>query len=165
MSPSIALPHCFLTVSCRSGAPVLSWRYRREDIAHSNQVVTCQRQQQLKSNPLLAPKFGFPDRSDRLAPTEDLFDPFASPLTHVITRMTRGAPVNGGTPVGVILSDMRGRLEFAQIVNKIPGVVELVGTDGNPMRAGGHSATISTALSRSAVPVASVSRASMELPL
>ena len=90
------------------------------------------RQQQLKANSVLAPKFGFSYRSDILAPAKYLFNALAHPLADVITAMSGSACIDGRTSVGVILCHMRGRPELAKFHNKAFGVVKLVATDRNP---------------------------------
>ena len=87
------------------------------------------RQQQLKANSVLAPKFGFSYRSDILAPAKYLFNALAHPLADVITAMSGSACIDGRASVGVILCHMRGRPELAKFRNKAFGVVKLVATD------------------------------------
>ena len=112
---------------------MLSCRHLGKNIAHANQVIAGKRQQQLKANSVLAPKFGFSYRSDILAPAKYLFNALAQPLADVITAMSGSACIDGRASVGVILCHMRGRPELAKFRNKAFGVVKLVATDRNPL--------------------------------
>ena len=128
---SVFLPFdcLLLPVSRESGTPVPLWRHCSQDIAHSNQIVAGQRHQHLKANPVLVAELGFSYRPDVFSPTENFFDALAYLLTYFIARMRRGPSINRGTPVGIILCNMRGDLEFTCFSHEAPSVVEFVRTD------------------------------------
>ena len=46
--------------------------------------------------------------ADGLDPSEGFFDAFALALAHLVTDVTCGVRVNGGSPVGGVLRDVRG---------------------------------------------------------
>ena len=67
--------------SCRSS----------QQISHSHQVVSCGGEDEHPVHSFSATMAQFAQQANRLQPTEDLFDPFALPLTDLVARVPRGA--------------------------------------------------------------------------
>src|SRR5512143_341524 len=104
---------------------------------------------------------GLAESSDGLDPTEDLLDSLAFFLTDGVARVLRGPLIDGAAASFVlVLGHVRSHRRFPEFVHKISRVVVLVSAQRHPPRA-----AISSAASRSAVPVACVSRVSTTSPL
>src|SRR2546425_11588806 len=55
-----------------------------------------------------------PKQADGLEPAEDLFDPLALLLTHLVAGVARGAPIDRARTVRGVLGHVRGHLQQAQ---------------------------------------------------
>src|SRR5436190_7426252 len=92
------LSGAFATFFCLPKQPRVVWpalsRYRRQ-VSDSHQVVCSGGELEDPTDQLQASVSSLTQQSYRLQPTKDLFDSFALPLTDFVTRMTRGALVNG----------------------------------------------------------------------
>ena len=97
---------------------------------------------------------GLAQQSDGLEPPEGFLDPFAPPLAERVAGMAAGAPVDRG---GWLLRDMPGDAIIAQLPDERLRVIGLVGAEGHATKSR-QLATIASAASRSARPVAWVSR-------
>ena len=64
-----------------------------QQVAHSDQVVSVQREGEHPADPRQAAMASFAQTRDRLEPTVDLFDSFALALTCGVARMAGGARV------------------------------------------------------------------------
>jgi hypothetical protein len=98
---------------------------------------------------------------DGLAPAKHFLDAFAQPPTDRIAGMARRPRIDGRSPVGDVLCHMRRHLVLPQIADELADVAGLIiiGTQRD-RRVPRRAATLASAESRSAVPVAWVSRAS-----
>src|SRR5258706_15915960 len=74
-------------------------------------------------------------KSNRLHPTEDLFDALSLSLADLVTGMAGGAPVNGAPALRGVLRHGGGRGAVAEIPDELPRVVALVCSDGDLMDA------------------------------
>ena len=84
----------------------------------------------MPSHPFRAPVFRRAHAADRLHPTEDLFDPLADALTHLVTLMAGRAIIDGRGAVFVVLGDMRGDGVFSQGDNELFDVIALIRAQG-----------------------------------
>src|SRR5271156_3860033 len=66
-----------------------------QEVAHPHQVVGGGREGKHPTDPVGTAMPGFAQSSDGFEPAEDLFHPFALDLTDSVSRMTRGAAVDG----------------------------------------------------------------------
>src|ERR1700726_2059881 len=112
--------------SCRSS----------QQIAHSHQVVNRRSPGEHPGHALSASVTNFTHQTHRFHPTKDLFHSLALALAEGVTRMPRGASIDGTAAVGVVLRHVRGDSPPADFANKIVGVIVLVGTQGHPLPAG-----------------------------
>src|SRR5216684_2574371 len=63
-------------------------------ISNADQVISRGREDEDPVDAFATAMAQLAQQADRLQPTEDLFDPFALPLTDLITRMPGGATIN-----------------------------------------------------------------------
>lgn len=101
--------------------------------------------------------------TDRLDPAEDVLDELPDLPADLIPGMMRGTAIDGGAPVRIVLGYMERSIQASQSCHESLGIVPLVRADGHPLSPG-ISVIISAAASRSAVPVAWVTRASTIRP-
>src|SRR5215510_2127939 len=73
----------------------------------ADQIAAGHRQGELEAELSDATEHGSRKPTDRLAPTERLFDPLPLLLAHRVAGMPRGAAVDGRSPATDVLSDMR----------------------------------------------------------
>src|SRR4051812_19827593 len=73
--------------------------------------------------------------ADRFDPAERLFNPLAQDQTEGVARMPRGAPVNGGGAVLVVLCHVRGHVEGPHVSDEAAGVEQLVSANGDAVLA------------------------------
>src|SRR5713101_7947906 len=64
-------------------------------VSNPYQIVSSSSELEDPTHQLQSPVSGFAQQSHRLQPAEDFFYSFAFPLTNFITRMARGAFING----------------------------------------------------------------------
>src|SRR6476659_8466054 len=83
--------------SCRSS----------QQIAHSHQVVNRRGPGEHPGHALAAPVTNFTHQTHGFHPTKDLFHPLALALAKALTRMPRGALIDGAAAVGVVLCHVR----------------------------------------------------------
>src|SRR5262245_32459840 len=102
----------------------------------ADQIAAGHRQGELEAERSDATEHGSRKPTDRLAPTERLFDPLPLLLAHRVAGMPRGAAVDGRSPATDVLSDMRRHVERAHVGDKRRRVVTLVGPEGKPPRPG-----------------------------
>jgi len=129
--------------------------------AHAHEVVGRGGEGKHPADPGYAAMPGLAQQSDGLEPPEGFLDPFAPPLTERVTEMAAGAAVDRS---GWLLRDVRRDGMIAQLPDERLGVVGLVGAERHAPKAG-SVATIASAASRSARPVACVSRVFTTRPL
>src|SRR5680860_590246 len=72
----------------------------------------------------------FASSPDGLDPSEGLLDSFTDPLGDVISGVAGGAPIDGGSPVGGVLSDMGCEPDRSDVGNEVLGVIVLVAGHG-----------------------------------
>src|SRR5678816_1776706 len=81
-----------------------------------------------------------PHHPDGLHPTEDFFDSFPFLLTDLISRMGNSSPVDGAGSISTnVLCNMWGRLETAQVRNKLFRIVGFIRPHCDPSRTGNLS--------------------------
>src|SRR5882724_9472635 len=108
-----------------------SYRLLRE-VSDAHQVVDRQAEDE---HPADAPSPAvprLPHQADRFQPAEDLFDPLALLLAHLVAGVARGTGIDRTRPVRGVLRHMRGHLEQAQRSDKVATVVAFVGAQGDP---------------------------------
>src|SRR5204863_6438779 len=153
---------CFLRPSGHT-SPWTSCR-GSDQVPQARQIVSCRCPGKHPSDTLSAPVPHLAHQSYRLHPPKDFFHPFAFLLTERVAGMARGSLVDGAAAVGVVLGHMRRGAARPHLLHPVRGVVVLVGA--TVMRpAPGRALTISSAASRSAVPLAKVKRGSITSPL
>src|SRR5690606_19898724 len=110
--------------SCRT-----SLRYRTQYSRHSDEIRGGHRQLEVLVDVADAAVDGLPDAPHRLSPAEVLLDALALGLAEPVALVTRGAPVNGATPMPrVVTRHMRRHLPAAARLDEVTRVVGLVGT-------------------------------------
>src|SRR5690348_4885337 len=72
-----------------------------QQITHSHQVVNRRGPGEHPGHALAAPVTNFTLQTDRFHPAKDLFHPLALALAEGVTRMPRGALIDGAAAVGV----------------------------------------------------------------
>ena len=97
-----------------------------------------------------------PEDPHRLHPAEDLFHPFSDLLTEAVARMTGGAAVDGRSSVRRVLGHVRGASILAALARTLR-IINFVRPKVMRWLPGSRS-TMASAASRSAVPVAGISR-------
>ena len=70
----------------------------------------------------------FAQPADGLGPAEGFLDRLAHSMALSVARVAGGAVVNGRPPVGVVLPHVRTDVRPAQPLDKVTGIVPLVGT-------------------------------------
>ena len=134
-----------------------------QQLGQADQIVGRGRQRELPADALLAAMPGAPLQGDLLDPAEAFLDPLADALAHRVAGMAGGPPVDRRAAVAGVLGDVRGDLELAQCGDEAGRVEALVAADGDRVPAR-QSAIIACATSRSAVPLASLTRPSTSSP-
>lgn len=130
--------------------------------ANPHQVVSRRRECECPADPVGASQFCLPHRPDRLHPAEHLLDPF----TDAQARSVRGVPGCAlvQRTAALLGRDVRRDARFAKSLDEIADVVAAGATECTAAFFPSLP-SISRAASRSAVPVASVSRVSTTKPL
>src|SRR6266850_2552449 len=95
-------------------------------LPHSDQVVSCGGEDEDPVHSFSATMAQLAQQSNRLQPTEDLFDPFALLLTNLIALVARGATIDRRFAIGVVLGHVRRYLQFAQVFHQRARVIVLV---------------------------------------
>src|SRR5579871_329891 len=123
--------------SCGRQEPVISYvlvpfsslqtdSSRGEELGNANQIVSSRGQNKEPFHQAATAMTGLAQAADRLHPAEWLFDPLALDGTDAIAGMSRGARVDCGTAIGIVLRDMRGAAALAAASDKVGGVIVLV---------------------------------------
>ena len=81
--------------------------------------------------------------SPNSSPQKAFLDPLADSLAHGVTRMARGAPVDGRAPSRGVPGDVRRRVHGPQLVHEVFGVIAL--SSDRPLRGSASSAGASPA--------------------
>ena len=124
-------------------------------VSNSNQVVSRCREGEHPSDALQASMSSLAHQPDGLDPTKDLFHPLAFSLSDRVARMSGRAAVDRSGSVLLVLHHMGRHLQLLQLGHKVLRVVGLVRPQGHRrVSRPGICSAISTAASRSAVPVA-----------
>src|SRR4030095_433334 len=132
--------------SPKRGNAWLSWRYRPlhflgalyrscnllREIANPHQVVDCQAEHKHPADASPAPVSRLPQQADRLEPAEDLFDPLALLLAHLVAGVARGALIDRTRSFRVVLRDRGGPLEQPEGLDEVARVIGFVGAHGHP---------------------------------
>src|SRR5437868_8256322 len=95
--------------SCRSS----------QQIAHSHQVVNRRGPGEHPGHALSASVTNFTHQTHRFHPTKDLFHSLALSLAEGVTRVPRGALIDGAAAVGVVLRHVGGNVAPADFANKV----------------------------------------------
>src|SRR5680860_1151284 len=74
-----------------------------KQVAHSNKVVASQCHHPMETDSLSPPELGLSNRSDVLGPAKHLLDALAQSLAHVITGVPRGACIDRGATMRVVV--------------------------------------------------------------
>src|SRR6266542_4836754 len=109
--------------SCRSS----------QQIAHSHQVVNRRGPGEHPGHARAASVTNFTHQTHGFHPTKNLFRPLALALAEGVTRVPRGALVDGAAALGVVLRQVRGDSPPADFPNEVVRVIVLVGTQGHPL--------------------------------
>src|SRR5436190_3168292 len=99
-------------------------------LPHSHQVVSCAGEDEDPVHSFSATMAQLAQQANRLQPTEDLFDPFALPLTDLVALVPRGATIDSRPAIGVVLGHVRRHLELAQVCHEIMRVIVLITAQG-----------------------------------
>ena len=75
---------------------------------------------------------GLAQAGNGLGPAEGLLNALSDTLADAIARMAGGATIDGRTPAGGILRQMRRDVDLAQLVDEIAGIETLVAGQGDP---------------------------------
>src|SRR5512138_1619531 len=105
--------------------------------AHPDQIVGGGGEEEDPVHPVDAPVPQLAQLAHRLHPAEDLFNPFAHPLTHGIPRVPRRAPVDG--PAGRLAGDVRRGADGTHRLDEGPLVESFVAADPAPAPARSRS--------------------------
>jgi hypothetical protein len=137
-----------------------------QQISHAHQIVGCRGPSEDPSHSFQPSKPRLAQQGHGLEPTKDFLHPLALRLTYRVTGMPGGALINRtAAPTFRVLGHMRCNLQLAQRGHVLGDVIILVAAQSQPpslllsLRP-----TISSDASRSAVPVAFVSRVSTTRP-
>jgi hypothetical protein len=122
-------------------------------ISNANQVISGGREDENPVDAFAAAMAQLAQQAHRLQPTKDLFDPFAFPLTDLITRMSGGATINGRTAISVVLGHVRRYRQSPQVFHEVMRVIVLYRRPTLRDRRPLISSANTRAASRSAVPV------------
>src|SRR6267142_659518 len=76
-------------------------------ISNADQVISRGREDEDPVDAFATAMAQLAQQADRLQPTEDLFDPFAFPLTDLIARMSGGATINCRAAIRIVLGHVR----------------------------------------------------------
>lgn len=145
-----------------------AWRLgpRGFEIPDPQQVKCCQTEDEYPTHARRTPVTRLPQGSHCLHPAKDLLNQLSLPLTELVSLVPSGAAVNRTAAMALVLGQMRCDPHLSQRRHEAPRVEALVPSHRQPPRCLLLAArTISSAASRSAVPVACVSRASTTSPL
>jgi hypothetical protein len=137
----------------------------RPQIAHPNQVVSRRGEGEHPSDYVRPsePRLALP--GNRLHPPEDFLDTLPFSLTNRVPRPTGGPSVDRTPPIGIVLRHMRGDSELPHLLHEVRCVVATIRTQRDRLLPPGICFVILIAASRSAVPVASVTRVFTTSPL
>src|SRR6266481_5135299 len=95
-------------------------------ISNTDQVISCGREDEDPVDAFATAVPQLAQQADRLQPTEDLFDPFAFPLTDLITRMSGGATINCRAAISVVLGHVRRYRQSTQVFHEVMRVIVLI---------------------------------------
>ena len=145
--------------------PDLRRRNCGSQVAHAHQIVGCASKGKHPVHLAHSTMSYFPQQRDRLQPPETFLDPLPFLLADAVTGMPRRAPINrtAAAPT-VILRDMRRHPQMAALVHEVQ-----VSKPLSPPTVSGcvppSRSSITSAVSRSAVPLASQTSAFTISPL
>src|SRR5213594_4885896 len=103
-------------------------------VPDAHQVVDRQAEDEHPPDAPAAAVARLPKQADGLEPAEDLFDPLALLLTHLVAGVARGAPIDRARTVRGVLGHVRGHLQQAQGSDEVARVIGFVGRQGDPAR-------------------------------
>src|SRR6185312_1817958 len=95
-------------------------------ISNADQVVSRGREDEDPVDSFVTAVPQLAQQPDGLQPTEDLFNPFAVPLTDLITRMPGGATINCRATISVVLGHVRRYREGTQVFHEVMRVIVLI---------------------------------------
>src|SRR5512145_2128378 len=112
------------------GAPAPRSRGRLQQIPHPDEVVRRRAEEEDPVHQGGTAVVELPKWPDGLQPPEDLLDAFPAPLTHGVTRVAGGPPVDGTVvPRMLVLRDMGRDLEITATLDEGGGVIPLVAAE------------------------------------
>jgi hypothetical protein len=95
-------------------------------ISNADQVVSRSREDEDPVDAFTTAVPQLAQQADRLEPTEDLFDPFAFPLTDLIARMSGRTTINCRAAISVVLGHVRCHFEGPQVFHEVMRVIVLI---------------------------------------
>src|SRR5206468_7671704 len=111
--------------------PVASYRVSFQ-IPDAHQVVDRQAEHEHPADAPPTAVARLPHQSDRLEPAEDLFDPLALLLTHLVAGVARGASIDRTRTVRGVLGHVRGHPEHAQGPDEVATVIGFIRRQSDP---------------------------------
>ena len=135
----------------------------RQDLRNANEIVGGGGQDEEPFNQCPSAMARFAQATDGLDPAEGFLDPLPLDRADAIARVAGGAGIDRRAAVRVVLRDVRRAATFAASGHEVSGIVVLSPPTVLPGLT--LSLIMSSAVSRSAVPFASVTRASTMSPL
>src|SRR5882672_2878484 len=94
-------------------------------VSNADQVVSCGGKDEDPVDAFATAMAQLAQQADRLQPAENLFDPFAFPLTDLIARMSGGATINGQAAISIVLGHVRRYRQRPQVFHEVMRVIVL----------------------------------------